>query len=58
MEMEYEIDIGISRIDFEMESVPFMDGQHLNETCILYESSQKPKVKEESEHLQFSVELH
>jgi hypothetical protein len=58
MLMEQEVIIDGAQIDFELDNVPFMDGQHLSETCVLYESPQTPVVKEEYEYLQYSSELH
>jgi hypothetical protein len=56
--LEHEVIIEDVQIDFQLDNVPFMDGQQLSETCTLYESPQTPVVKEESERLQHSSELH
>jgi hypothetical protein len=58
MEMEYDVKIKVPQIKFEMDNVPFMDGQQLSESCVLYESPQTSIVKEESERLQYSAEIH
>ncbi len=58
METEYEINIDAAHKDFESDNVPYMDGQQLDETCVLYESPQTSIVKEESERLQYSAEVH
>jgi hypothetical protein len=58
MEMEYEISVDAPHIDFELDNVPFLDGQHLSETCVLYESPQISNVNEERERIQYSSELH
>lgn len=58
MEMEYKIRIGENQIDFELDNIPFTDGQHLSETCVLSESPHNSSFQEESDSLQFSAELH
>lgn len=56
--MEYKIRIGENQIDFELDNIPFTDGQHLSETCVLSESPHNSSFQEESDSLQFSAELH
>jgi len=58
MLVEQELQIEGAQIDFEFDNVPFMDGQFLKETCVIYESPRDTTLKEEDKDLQYSVELH
>ena len=58
MTMEQEMKTDGAQIDFEMDNMPFMDGQYLNETCVMREAPQNSYFNEENDRLQYSPELH